>query len=71
MKFFDEAENQVANLSLFGFGLGGLLVGAGSKLQNGCTSGHGVCGLPRFTKRSWLAVSTFLAVGVLTSTWRE
>jgi len=38
---------------LAGFAVSGFLVGFGTKLGNGCTSGHGVCGLPRFSIRSW------------------
>ena len=48
--------------------LGGFLVGFGTKLGNGCTSGHGVCGISRFSIRSILATSVFLAVGILTVT---
>ncbi|MFN3517304.1 MAG: YeeE/YedE family protein [Novosphingobium sp.] len=44
----------------------GLLVGVGTDLGNGCTSGHGVCGLSRFSIRSLVAVGTFMAVAVLT-----
>jgi uncharacterized protein len=39
----------------------GLLVGFGTRLGNGCTSGHGVCGLARFSRRSLAAVVTFMA----------
>lgn len=46
--------------------LAGLLVGVGSQLQNGCTSGHGVCGLARNSPRSWIAVATFMLTGVVT-----
>jgi uncharacterized membrane protein YedE/YeeE len=46
--------------------LAGLLVGFGTRLGNGCTSGHGVCGISRFSKRSILATVTFMATGVLT-----
>jgi uncharacterized membrane protein YedE/YeeE len=46
--------------------LAGLLVGFGSRLGNGCTSGHGVCGISRFSKRSILATVTFMATGILT-----
>ncbi|WP_333849669.1 YeeE/YedE family protein [Leclercia sp.] len=46
----------------------GLLVGIGSRLGSGCTSGHGVCGLSRFSKRSLVATLTFMAVGVVTAT---
>lgn len=46
--------------------LAGLLVGFGTRLGNGCTSGHGVCGISRFSVRSILATVTFMATGVLT-----
>ena len=42
----------------------GLLVGFGSRLGNGCTSGHGVCGLARLSPRSLAATLTFMTVGV-------
>lgn len=44
----------------------GLLVGFGSRLGNGCTSGHGVCGISRGSARSIAATLTFMATGVLT-----
>jgi len=44
----------------------GFLVGFGSRLGSGCTSGHGVCGLGRFSKRSLAAVVTFMAAGMAT-----
>jgi uncharacterized protein len=44
----------------------GLLVGIGTDLGNGCTSGHGVCGLSRFSPRSLVSVVVFMAVAVLT-----
>lgn len=40
----------------------GILVGIGTQMGNGCTSGHGVCGLSRFSRRSLVAVATFMAV---------
>lgn len=43
----------------------GLLVGIGTRIGNGCTSGHGVCGLSRLSKRSVAATATFMAVAVL------
>ena len=46
--------------------VGGLLVGWGTRLGNGCTSGHGVCGLGRLSMRSLIAVLTFLVTGMLT-----
>ena len=48
--------------------LGGLLVGFGTRLGSGCTSGHGVCGMARLSKRSFAATLTFLAVGMVTAT---
>jgi uncharacterized membrane protein YedE/YeeE len=44
----------------------GLLVGFGTRLGGGCTSGHGVCGLSRLQGRSLVATLTFIAAGVLT-----
>ncbi|MCJ2117653.1 YeeE/YedE family protein [Methylobacterium sp. J-001] len=44
----------------------GLLVGFGTRLGSGCTSGHGVCGLARLSPRSITAVLVFLATGMLT-----
>lgn len=44
---------------------GGLLVGVGTRLGSGCTSGHGVCGMSRFSGRSITATLAFMAVGVL------
>ena len=44
----------------------GLLVGFGTRLGNGCTSGHGVCGISRGSPRSIAATLTFMALGVLT-----
>ena len=42
----------------------GLLVGFGTRLGNGCTSGHGICGLARLSRRSLAAVLTFMASGI-------
>jgi uncharacterized membrane protein YedE/YeeE len=44
----------------------GLLVGFGSVWGNGCTSGHGVCGLSRLSMRSLVATVTFMAAGIAT-----
>jgi uncharacterized membrane protein YedE/YeeE len=43
----------------------GALVGAGTRLGNGCTSGHGVCGVSRLSVRSLVATVTFIATGAL------
>jgi uncharacterized membrane protein YedE/YeeE len=45
----------------------GLLVGFGTRLGNGCTSGHGVCGLSRLSVRSLVAVVVFMATGAVTA----
>jgi uncharacterized membrane protein YedE/YeeE len=44
----------------------GLLVGFGTRLGNGCTSGHGVCGIARLSPRSIAATATFMAAGFAT-----
>ena len=44
----------------------GLLVGFGARLGSGCTSGHGVCGVSRFSQRSIVATATFMATGMVT-----
>jgi len=48
--------------------IAGFLVGFGTRMGNGCTSGHGVCGLGRMSWRSLAAVLTFMAAGVATVT---
>lgn len=46
--------------------IAGVLVGFGSRLASGCTSGHGVCGLSRLSKRSIMATTLFIAAAVTT-----
>lgn len=46
--------------------IAGLFVGFGTSLGSGCTSGHGVCGLARFSKRSLTATLTFMLFGIIT-----
>jgi uncharacterized membrane protein YedE/YeeE len=53
-----------APVPLWLLAISGALVGAGTAASNGCTSGHGLCGVSRFSKRSILATMTFFAVGV-------
>ncbi len=50
-------------LPLWALGISGLLVGVGTRMGGGCTSGHGVCGLPRLSKRSFAAVGLFMSSG--------
>ena len=44
----------------------GLCIGVGARLANGCTSGHGVCGVGRLSRRSLVATATFTAAGAIT-----
>lgn len=46
--------------------LAGLFVGYGTQLGNGCTSGHGICGISRFSKRSIIATLTFMVTAIVT-----
>ncbi|PPR48590.1 MAG: hypothetical protein CFH15_01610 [Alphaproteobacteria bacterium MarineAlpha5_Bin5] len=46
--------------------IGGVLVGLGTRLSSGCTSGHGISGISRFSLRSIIATITFMTVGIIT-----
>ncbi|OYD24910.1 YeeE/YedE family protein [Oceanimonas baumannii] len=48
--------------------IAGLLVGIGTRLGNGCTSGHGICGMGRLSPRSIVATLVFMAAGIATVT---
>ena len=52
--------------SLPAFIVGGIFVGFGTRLGNGCTSGHGVCGMGRLSRRSLVATLSFMAAGAIT-----
>lgn len=54
--------NQVPTLLLM---IGGLLVGLGSHLGSGCTSGHGICGIGRLSLRSIIATGVFMLTGII------
>jgi hypothetical protein len=56
----------VSALPLAPLAFAGLLVGVGTRLGGGCTSGHGVCGVSRFSRRSMIATCTFVAAGMIT-----
>lgn len=58
------APAMTSNLALVA--IGGLLVGFGSRMGNGCTSGHGVCGFARLSLRSIAATVIFMATAVIT-----
>lgn len=57
-----------ARVPLWLVAIAGALVGLGTRMSNGCTSGHGLCGMSRLSKRSIIATMTFFAVGVATAT---
>jgi uncharacterized protein len=57
---------QTVSGNLVGMTLAGLLVGVGTAIGSGCTSGHGVCGLARLSRRSAVAVGTFMAAAAAT-----
>lgn len=46
--------------------IAGLLVGFGTRLGSGCTSGHGICGLARFSRRSFTATALFMVTAIIT-----
>ena len=71
IKLFDEPAELNKDINNLGFAVGGFLVGIGTKLGNGCTSGHGVCGLGRLSKRSFAAVIVFMGTGMLVATLRD
>ncbi|MFA9437254.1 MAG: YeeE/YedE family protein [Candidatus Bathyarchaeota archaeon] len=56
----------VTSLPLWKLGLGGFLVGFGTRLSRGCTSGHGISGLASLSVTSLYAVITFIGVGIIT-----
>jgi hypothetical protein len=58
---------QVTQVPAWQLGLGGVLVGFGARMSNGCTSGHGICGLSSLQLPSLLAVLTFMATGFATA----
>ena len=65
--FFLGQEIQITiSNSLFLLISGGVLVGFGTRLSSGCTSGHGISGISRFSLRSIIATITFMIVGILT-----
>ena len=57
---------QTVSTNLIEMAVAGLLVGFGTALGSGCTSGHGVCGLARLSRRSLAAVVTFMSAGFVT-----
>jgi hypothetical protein len=68
MATLPEAIVAPAGRSLVAVAAAGALVGYGTRLGSGCTSGHGVCGLTRFSPRSLVATLTFMGTGFVTAT---
>ena len=62
----DKAINISISNSLILLIIAGAMVGFGTRLSNGCTSGHGISGISRFSLRSIIATITFMIVGILT-----
>lgn len=58
-------ESQSLNMHIWDYAIAGFLVGVGTLLGNGCTSGHGVCGNSRLSVRSMVATMTFILFGVI------
>ena len=66
-KFITQKEINISiSNSLLLLAIAGLLVGAGTRISGGCTSGHGISGIGRFSLRSIVATVTFMIVGILT-----
>jgi uncharacterized protein len=63
---FPQMFASAVHLSFARVAAAGLLVGFGTRLGNGCTSGHGVCGITRFSRRGLAATITFMATGFAT-----
>ena len=66
-KFFTSQEINISiSNSFYLLVVAGLLVGVGTRIGGGCTSGHGISGMGRFSLRSIIATITFMIVGILT-----
>lgn len=63
---FGALPSSVQQTGTLGLIIGGLLVGLGTRYANGCTSGHGICGLSRFSGRSLMAVCSFMGAAMVT-----
>lgn len=65
-RFFFQNPTVIINANLEVILIAGFLVGFGTRLGGGCTSGHGICGLSRFSLRSLVAILTFMGCGFFT-----
>ena len=66
LNFFSHYFHYQLDFSYLEAVIAGLLVGFSTQMANGCTSGHGVCGLPRFSIRSIAATLIFMFAGIIT-----
>jgi len=67
LAFLDRTALPVGKVAPMGVMIGaGLLVGFGARISGGCTSGHGLCGIGRFSGRSTVATVTFMSAGAIT-----
>ncbi len=64
---WNDGETFVTSVAPWRLALGGFLVGLGTRVSRGCTSGHGICGLSSWSLPSLLAVSTFMSVAIVTA----
>ena len=65
LQFFDRSETNITN-NIVQLVIAGLLVGVGTRIANGCTSGHGVCGMSRLSIRGFVATVFYILAGGLT-----
>jgi uncharacterized membrane protein YedE/YeeE len=65
-QFTDFPVPQSYDLPVWLLATAGLLVGIGTRLGNGCTSGHGICGIGRWSRRSIVATAIFMIVAIVT-----
>ncbi|HGN0214508.1 TPA: YeeE/YedE family protein [Proteus mirabilis] len=63
---FNKPLTPIIDVSPWQLIIAGVLVGAGTRLGNGCTSGHGICGLARLSRRSIVAVLVFMVTAFVT-----
>jgi uncharacterized membrane protein YedE/YeeE len=65
LQFLDRSETNITN-NIVQLVIAGLLVGVGTRIANGCTSGHGVCGMSRLSIRGFVATVFYILAGGLT-----
>jgi uncharacterized membrane protein YedE/YeeE len=68
--FFDTQSQLESSLNIAGLVLAGIFVGIGTRLGNGCTSGHSICGIPRFSVRSIVGTVLFMSSAIAIATIR-